>query len=142
MPAARVAQDRRLYANARGFSQISRRRPRALAFLDQFPEGLGVGQRLVLAYRQLAAEEEILHRVLVEDPVDFHTAVDDLEIDPVILGSIPVEFLAFTREVAEPIPVDFQQIIGGDFKLAEQFQLEEGIQLGNFRCTDFIEDDL
>ena len=116
--------------------------PCVTALINEFPKVFGLGQRLVFGQWHLRAKQKIRKRPFVEQSVDHHRSVFDLEIEPVILGPEPVKHFAIAGDFAKAFAVEVIQIGLGHLERIEQIELLEDIQAGDFRSTDFIENDL
>lgn len=127
---------------SRGILSFLLRSPRLAAFVDEIPEVLGVGQRLILTEGEFRAEEEVGKGAFVEHAVNNDLLVDDFKIKAPVLSAKAVEGLAVTLDFTEAFIIEMLQIVFGDLEFIEEFQLLENIQLGNLSSTDFIEDDL
>jgi hypothetical protein len=120
----------------------SSKRDRLPPPIDQFPEFGHLLQHLVLSHGELGAVEEILDRVLVQDAVNEQSRLDALEINPVFLGAIAIQMALLAFELAEFFGVGLVEVLGKEVEFAEDLQLEQLGQMGQFAGAAVVEDDL
>jgi hypothetical protein len=112
------------------------------AFFDQFPKAGVLSQLFIFRHRQLGAKKEIPNGVFVQDPVHQDTLRTALEVNPVIVGSIPEETFSFPLDDAERLGVEAVQVVRQKLEFGEQLQLKFFWNSGHFGRTDFVENDL
>ena len=78
----------------------------------------------------------------MEHPVHNHGMIEHFKVDSAIIGSESVECFSISDDLPKAITVKMSQIGLGDFKGIEEFELVERIHPGDFRCADFVEDNL
>lgn len=97
----------------------------------------------VFATREVAAEEEVLEGVGMDDALDADGLIVGSEVDAVISGSAAVEFFAFAVEDAEAFrKAAFGEVSFGDVEGFEELELDLSGELGELGGADFVEDDL
>ena len=102
----------------------------------------GLGEFLVFADGEPGAEEEVLKGVFVEDAVHDDLALRDFEVEAPVRRAEAVEGLAVAVQAAEALVLEVLEIVLGDAEGVEEFQLLEGLELGDLRGADDVEDDL
>ncbi len=110
--------------------------------VDEFPELGDFLEHLVLGHGELGAEEEILDRVFVQDAMDEEACLGALEINPVFLGTIAVQVALFAVELAEFFGISLVEVLRQEVEFAEDLQLEELGQVGQFAGAAVVKDDL
>lgn len=76
----------------------------------------------------------------MQNPAHKNAAVNYFKIDSVVVDPITVKNATVPFNSAKSIPVHLFQICRLDLEPSEEFELKAGIQLGNFRCADLVED--
>lgn len=78
----------------------------------------------------------------MKDPVHHHLIIRHFKIKTPFLRPKTVEGLAVPLDFSEAVIVQVLEVVARHLELVEQGQLFEGVQLRDFRRTDFIENDL
>ena len=110
--------------------------------INQFPKLGHSLQHLVFGHGQLGAKEEILECVLVQDAMDEQARLGALEINPILLGAIAVQMALFAFELAEFIGIGLVEVLGQEIEFAENLQLKQFGQMGQFGGAAVVEDNL
>ncbi len=71
-----------------------------------------------------------------------HLLIRHFEIKPPLLRSEAIKRLAVALDFSKPLIVQMLQIIPRDLELIQEFQLSQGVELGDLSRTDFVEDNL
>jgi hypothetical protein len=109
---------------------------------DQLPKAGVLLELFIFRHRQFRTEEEIPDSVFVEDPVYEDALLASLEVDPVIVGAIPVEAFSFALDDAERLGIEAVQVVWQKLEFGQQLQLKFLGDSGHFGRADFVEDDL
>jgi hypothetical protein len=116
--------------------------PRVATFIDELPEVLRIGQCFVFSDGEFQAEKEVVKGPAVKDAVDDDLLVDGLEIEAPFLSAKSVKGFAIPLDLSKALVLKMLQVISRHLEFIEELELFEGVELGDFSRTDFVEDDL
>jgi len=97
---------------------------------------------LVFGKRHLGAEKEIGEGPAVQDAVNHHKILLNLEIKSMILGAEAIQDPAIALDFTETISLEIRQILLADLKLFQQLKLLQSPQAGKLGSADFIKHNL
>src|SRR5260221_5492930 len=92
----------------------------SLALFNQFPKAGTLFELFIFGKRQLGSEQAFANLVFMEDAVHDDTFRATLEVDPIIVGAITIEFCPFALDHAECFRVQMIQIVGKEPKFGQQ----------------------
>src|SRR5205085_9368632 len=81
------------------------------ALLDQVPKLAPLLQLLIFARGQFGAEKKIAQRVLVQHPMHRDAFRRLFEINPVILGTIPIQPFTISLQQTEPAAIETIEVL-------------------------------
>jgi len=110
--------------------------------VDQLPEFRDFLEHLILGHGELGAEKEIFDRVLVQDAMDEQAGFGALEINSVFLGAIAIQVALFAMKLAEFFGIGLVEVLGEKIEFAEDLQLEQLGQVGQFAGAAIVKDNL
>lgn len=107
--------------------------------MDQCPKILRSRKpRILVIQGQVGAKEEISNRILVENPVNQKPLRVPLEVNPIVLRSIPMQHTSLPRHTAKSLFVQMIKLRRQEMKLGKQLQLKVLRQCRHLRCTDLV----
>ena len=78
----------------------------------------------------------------MKDSVDNDGFISHFKIDPAVIGTETIKRFSIAGEMAKAVIIKVAQVSLGNFKSIEKFELIERIHFGNFRCANFVKDNL
>ena len=78
----------------------------------------------------------------MQHAMDQESRLGPLEINPVLLGPVPIQMALFAIEFAELLRIGLVEILRQEVELAEDLQLEQLGQMGQFGGAAVVEDNL
>ena len=96
----------------------------SLSFVDELPKPWASFEFLFVAKWQLRTKQKIANRVFVQDAVNEYAFGASLEVDTVIVGSVPVQTFALPLDHAKRLRVEAIQVFGQKLELRQELQLE------------------
>ena len=113
------------------------------SFVDEFPKPTGAGEGFVfVADLHSSTVEEVLEAVLVQDAVDQDLELLHGKVDPEIIEAITEQGPPLALKLPEALLVQILEVMGCDPEFAEQFELLQRGQRGDFTSADLVENDL